>query len=306
MSDPTSAPLREAPPQVGAARRADPRAVLLLGVLGASFSSIFVRWSAAPSLVTATGRLGWTVALLLPVVLLRHRRELLSSTPRDLLFCALSGICLALHFSTWFESLKWTSIASSTVLVSTEVIFSALGFALFLQGRIPRLGAAAIAVAFGGSAVLALSDAGGAGALRGDLLAVLAAAAVAAYTLIGQVQRARQSTTVYTFLTYTACLLALLATDLATGTPVLGWGAREAGIGLLLALFCTLLGHSLFSWSLKWLSPAYVSAAKLCEPVFASVLGLLLFGEGISPLQALGSAAVLAGVLLYTRAEKRG
>ena len=285
--------------------RADPRLVLFLGVLGASFSAIFVRWSQAPSLVTATGRLGWTVLLLLPAVLRSHRAELRAATRRDLLLCALSGACLALHFSTWFESLKWTSIASSTVLVSTEVIFSALGFALFLHGRIPRLGVAAIALAFAGSAVLALSDAGGGGALAGDLLAVLAAAAVAVYTLIGQVQRSRQSTTVYTFLTYTACLLVLLALDAATGTPVLGWGLREAVVGLLLAVFCTLLGHSLFSWSLKWLSPAYVSAAKLCEPVFASVLGLLLFGEGIGPLQGAGAAAVLAGVLLYTKAEGR-
>lgn len=285
--------------------RADPRLVLFLGVLGASFSAIFVRWSQAPSLVTATGRLGWTVLLLLPAVLRSHRAELRAATRRDLLLCALSGACLALHFSTWFESLKWTSIASSTVLVSTEVIFSALGFALFLHGRIPKLGVAAIALAFAGSVALALADAGGGGALAGDLLAVLAAAAVAVYTLIGQVQRARQSTTVYTFLTYTACLLVLLALDAATGTPVLGWGLREAVVGLLLAVFCTLLGHSLFSWSLKWLSPAYVSAAKLCEPVFASVLGLLLFGEGIGPLQGAGAAAVLAGVLLYTKAEGR-
>ena len=285
--------------------RADPRLVLFLGVLGASFSAIFVRWSQAPSLVTATGRLGWTVLLLLPAVLRSHRAELRAATRRDLLLCALSGACLALHFSTWFESLKWTSIASSTVLVSTEVIFSALGFALFLHGRIPKLGVAAIALAFAGSVALALADAGGGGALAGDLLAVLAAAAVAVYTLIGQVQRSRQSTTVYTFLTYTACLLVLLALDAATGTPVLGWGLREVGVGLLLAVFCTLLGHSLFSWSLKWLSPAYVSAAKLCEPVFASVLGLLLFGEGIGPLQGAGAAAVLAGVLLYTKAEGR-
>ena len=284
---------------------ADPRLVLFLGVLGASFSSIFVRWSAAPSLVTATGRLGWTVLLLLPAVLRKHRAELLAATKRDLLMCALSGVCLAAHFSTWFESLKWTSIASSTVLVSTEVIFSALGFALFLHGRIPRLGVAAIALAFAGSAVLALSAAGGSGALAGDLLAVLAAVAVAVYTLIGQVQRARQSTTVYTFLTYLSCLLVLLALDAATGTPVLGWGLRETAVGLLLAVFCTLLGHSLFSWSLKWLSPAYVSAAKLCEPIFASVLGLLLFGEGIGPLQGIGAIAVLAGVLLYTKAEGR-
>ena len=38
--------------------------------------------------------------------------------------------------------------------------------------------------------------------------------------------------------------------------------------------------------------------------VFAAV-GLLLFGESIGLLQAAGSAAVLAGVLLYTRAERR-
>ena len=173
---------------------ADPRLILFLGVLGASFSSIFVRWSAAPSLVTATGRLGWTVLLLLSSVLRSHWTELRSATRRDLLMCALSGACLALHFSTWFESLKWTSIASSTVLVSTEVIFSALGFALFLHGRIPRLGAVAIAVAFAGSVVLALSDAGGSGALAGDLLAVLAAVAVAAYTLIGYFFIDREST----------------------------------------------------------------------------------------------------------------
>ena len=285
--------------------RADPRLVLFLGVLGASFSAIFVRWSQAPSLVTATGRLGWTVLLLLPAVLRSHRAELRAATRGAVLLGALSGACLALHFSTWFESLKWTSIASSTVLVSTEVIFSALGFALFLHGRVPKLGVAAIALAFAGSVALALADAGGGGALAGVLLAVLAAAAVAVYTLIGQVQRSRQSTTVYTFLTYTACLLVLLALDAATGTPVLGWGLREAVVGLLLAVFCTLLGHSLFSWSLKWLSPAYVSAAKLCEPVFASVLGLLLFGEGIGPLQGAGAAAVLAGGRLDTQAEGR-
>lgn len=140
-----------------------------------------------------------------------------------------------------------------------------------------------------GSVALALSDSGGAGALKGDLLAVAAAVFVAAYTLIGQVQRGHQSTTVYTFLTYASCLAALLCMDLFTGTPILGWGLREAAVGLLLAVFCTLLGHSLFSWSLKWLSSAYVSAAKLCEPVFASILGFFLFREAIRPLQALGA-----------------
>ncbi len=282
----------------------DPQVVLFLGVLGCSFSSIFIRLSRAPSLVIATGRLGWTVLLLLLPALLRHRAELLATKRRDVLMCALSGLCLALHFTTWFESLRWTSVTSSTVLVSTEVLFCALGFALFLKGKIPKGGVFAILLTFGGSVALAFSDGGaGHGALKGDLLALTGAVLVALYTLIGQVQRKRQSTTIYTFLTYSACLVTLLILDLATGTPVLGWGLREVLVALGLAVFCTLLGHSLFSWSLKWLSPAYVAAVKLCGPVFSSVLALLLLDEAIRPLQALCGGVILIGVLLYTRAE---
>ena len=283
-----------------------PNLILLLGVLGVSVSAILVRFSRAPSLVTATYRLGWTVLLLLPLALTRHRAELKNVGRRDLLLCAASGVCLALHFASWFESLKWTSVASSTVLVSTEVIFTALGFVLFLKGRVPRLGAAAIALAFLGSAVLALAGGAAGGALYGNLLALFAAAAVSLYTLIGRVQRGRLSTTAYTFLTYGACLAALLVLDVATGTPLVGYGGREWLIGLGLAVLCTLLGHSLFSWCLKYRSPAYVSAAKLCEPVFAGLLAVPLFGEIPSPLQLLGAGLILGAVLLYARAEAAG
>ena len=283
---------------------ASPKAVLFLGVLGAAFSSFFVRWSQAPSLFTATCRLGWTVVLLLPVLLLKHREEFKALNRRDILSCAASGALLALHFASWFESLRWTSVASSTVLVSTEVIFCALGFALFLKGKIPKLGVAAIALAFGGSVVLALSDGGGgSGALYGDLLSLAGAVFVALYTLIGRVERGHMSTTVYTFFTYLSSFLTLLVLDLFTGTPVAGYPPREWIIGLLLAVVCTLLGHSLFSWSLKYLSPSYVSAVKLCEPVFATVLAVPLFGELPGPAQAAGGVLVLAGVILYTRAE---
>ena len=284
-------------------KKGSPKLILMLGVLGVSVSSLLVRAASAPSLVTATYRLGWTVLLLLPMVLLRFRAELRRVRGRDLLLCGLSGVLLALHFATWFESLKWTSIASSTVLVSTEVIFTALGFALFLKGRIPRLGMAAIALSFAGSAALALADGGGRGALYGDLLALAAAVFVSLYTLIGRVQRDHLSTTVYTFVTYSACLLTLLVLDGATLTPAVGYGWKEVLIGLGLAVACTLLGHSLFSYSLKYLSPSYVSAAKLCEPIFASLLGIPLFGEIPGGVQVFGSVLVLAGVLLYTRAE---
>lgn len=283
---------------------AHPRAVLLLGVLGVSVSAILVRYSQAPSVITAVYRLGWTVLLLLPVVATKFRGELLRVKGRDVLLCALSGLCLALHFLTWFESLKWTGVAVSTVLVSTEVIFTALGFALFLKGRIPPLGVAAILLAFGGSALLAVAGGGQGGQLYGNVLALAAAVFVSLYTLIGKIQRGHLSTTVYTFLTYVFCFLALLMMAAGSGTPLVGYGGREWLIGLGLAVLCTLMGHSLFSWCLKYLSPAYVSAAKLCEPVFSGALAVPLFGEIPAPLQLLGAILVLGAVLLYTKAEK--
>lgn len=282
-----------------------PKGVLLLGVLGISISAILVRYSQAPSVITAVYRLGWTVLLLLPVVLLRFREELRKVRGRDVLLCTLSGICLALHFLTWFESLKWTGVAVSTVLVSTEVIFTALGFALFLKGKIPPLGVAAIVMAFGGSAVLALAGGGQGSVLYGNILALAAAFFVALYTLIGRIQRGYLSTTIYTFLTYLACFLTLLIMALVSGTPLVGYGGREWLIGLGLAVLCTLMGHSLFSWCLKFLSPAYVSAVKLCEPVFSGALAVPLFGEIPTPVQLLGAAIILGAVLLYTWAERK-
>ena len=75
-------------------------------------------------------------------------------------------------------------------------------------------------------------------------------------------------------------------------------------VGLLLAIFSTILGHSIFSWCLKYFSPAFVSASKLCEPVFAAVLAGILFGEMPSVMQIVGGMLILGGVYYYSRIEK--
>ena len=61
-----------------------------------------------------------------PVVLLKkdRREELFSTDRKTVLLCGVSGVFLALHFAIWFESLKHTSVASSTTIVCTEVILS--------------------------------------------------------------------------------------------------------------------------------------------------------------------------------------
>lgn len=283
-----------------------PMIMIVVGILGISASAIFVRYSAAPSAVTAAWRLLWTVLLMTPVVLTKKqvRRELLAMDKKTLLLSCVSGLFLAIHFAVWFESLKHTSVASSTTIVCTEVIWVCLGYCLFLKGRLSGKALLAIAVTLGGSVLIAWSDSSSGGNhLYGDLLALIAAVAVAVYTLIGRVVRERASTTVYTYLVYSTCAAVLLGLCLAQGHSLVGYGISAVVVGLLLAVFSTILGHSIFSWCLKYFSPAFVSASKLCEPVVAAILAVFLFGELPALLQLLGGGLILGGVYYYSRIE---
>lgn len=283
-----------------------PMAMILIGIFGISFSSIFVKYSQAPSAVTAAWRLLWTVLLTSPVALLRRetRREIAGMGRKLLLLSALSGLCLALHFAAWFESLAHTSVASSTTIVCTDVIWVCLGYCLFLKGKLSRKALLAIGITLCGSVCIAWSDSAG-GGLYGDLLALAAAVAVAVYTLLGRVVRSRVSTTAYTWVVYSTCAASLLVLCLLRQEPLTGWGPSAPLVGLLLALFSTVLGHSIFSWCLKYFSPAFVSASKLCEPVVAAVLAAFLFGEMPTAMQLFGAALILGGVLYYARVEQK-
>lgn len=284
-----------------------PMSMIVIGVLGISLSSIFVKFSQAPSAVTAAFRLLWTVLFLTPVVLGKApvRRELLQTPRKLVLLSSLSGLFLAIHFVLWFESLQHTSVASSTTIVCTEVIWVCLGFCLFLKGKLSWKAVAAIGVTLLGSVLIAFSDSGSGAQLYGDILALLAAVAVAVYTLIGRVVREKLSTTVYTYMVYAACAAALVITCVVQGYNLFAYGWSAAIVGALLALFSTILGHSIFSWCLRYFSPSFVSASKLCEPVVAAVLAGFLFGELPGWLQITGGVLILGGVLWYSRIEAK-
>ena len=286
-----------------------PMIMIVVGVIGISLSSIFVKYSSAPSSVTAAYRLLWTVLLMTPAALGKRdiRTEMARMGRLSFLLSALSGLFLALHFWTWFESLQHTSVASSTTIVCTEVIWVSLGYWLFMKGRLSAKAIGAIAVTLLGSIMIAFSDSKAQGTyLYGDLLALLAAVAVAVYILIGKAMRSSLSTTAYTYVVYSACAAALVIISSAQGQNLFSYGPSAAIVGLLLAVFSTILGHSIFSWCLKYFSPSFVSASKLCEPVAASVLAAFLFGETPVLLQVLGGVLIIGGVLYYSRIEKTG
>ena len=276
--------------------------IILLGVLGTSASAIFTRISTAPSMVLAMYRMCIASALLLPGVLTRARKDWALLDRRTILLCACSGMFLALHFTTYFESIHRTSVAAATILGNTQVFFVAMLMLALFRETLSRRCWLAIGLTFFGGTVIALSSAGDGNALSGNLLALLCAALLACYTMIGHSCRRRNvSTSIYTFLVYSSAALTLLILLPLTGASYLGYEPVNWLCACGMVVFCTFLGHSIFSWGLKYEAPALVSTLQMLEPVFSTIWAMLLFREIPSLLVALGGCVVITGIILYCR-----
>ena len=276
--------------------------LILLGVVGVSLSAPLIRISTAPSMVLVFYRVLIAAVLLCPFALLRNRDEFSHLGKKTMGLCLLSGLFLGLHFTFYFESLRHTSIASAVALVDTEVFFVAFMMLLLFRETIPVRAWLGILLTFAGSLLIALSDAaGGDNILLGDLIALAGAASMAIYTIIGKICRKEITTTAYTMLVYSSAAATVLIVLLFKGTPVLGYEPINWFTGLGMAVFCTLLGHSVFSWGLKYESAAFISTVKLLEPVFAAILGVILFREIPEPMVMIGGCIIILGVSVYSK-----
>ena len=280
---------------------------IVIGIAAVSSASIFIRFAQreAPSLVIAAARLTLSSLILVPLALTRYRHEYRRLTSRDAWLAVFSGVFLALHFATWISSLEYTTVASSTVLVSTSPLFVAITAWLFLREKIGPAVIAGLVVALAGSAVIGLSDRSGGmrNALLGDLLAFAGAVTVAGYLLIGRRLRAKLSLIPYIAVVYGTAAVVMLAMVLVTRERVVGYSPTTYLWFLLLALVPQLLGHSAFNWALAHLPATFVAVATLGEPIGSTILAYIILGEMPTPIKIVGAVLILAGIVVAAKTE---
>lgn len=280
----------------------NPYLILTAAIFGVSFGSLFAKLSDAPSLIIATYRNGFATLILAPFALTLYRREIMAVSRKDFLEALASGIFLALHFAVWIASLDYTSVASSTVLVTTQPIFVVIGSFLILKEPVAGKAIVAGSLALVGSVIIGFSDFTiGGDALWGDFLALSGAVFIAGYVLIGRRLRQRMSLVAYTFVVYGTCSLTLVIMDLVSGTPLHPYSAYNWTLFLGMALIPTIMGHSLLNWGLKFLPASTVSVSVLGEPVGASILAWIFLSEIPTMEQAFGAALILLGVYLFMK-----
>ncbi|BAQ08489.1 putative permease [Bacillus sp. OxB-1] len=279
---------------------------IVIGVISVVLSAIFVKLANADSGVIAFYRMLFSVLAMLPIFLYKYKKELKELGRKDWIFSTIAGVFLAFHFIFWFESLNYTSVASSTVLVTLQPIFAFVGTYFFFKEKISLKTILSALIAISGSVIISWGDFRLSGtALFGDILALIGCALVTAYLLFGQEVRKRLSLITYTFVVYSISTITLFFYVLAKGESFGPYPSIDWLWFILLALIPNLLGHTLFNWAIKWVSTNVISVAILFEPVGAAILAFYIFGETLALSQLVGGIVVLCGIGLFVIDPKK-
>ena len=275
---------------------------LFLGVIALSTSAIFVKLADAPSSITALYRLLFTGLVLLPFLIFnpQKRAELFNLKKSQLFRIVLAGLFLAIHYVMWFESLRFTSVASSTVLVSLQPLFSMIFGFLFLKERISKSAGLGCFIAICGSFIIGWGDFQVNGiALFGDIVALLAAGVISMYFMIGQVVRKEISAVTYSVLSYGSSVIFLLIYALIRGDALTGYSMTTWGSFLGIALVATIGGQFVFNLLLKNVSATAVTMTILGEPIGTCILAYFILQERITMQQFLGFITIMIGLAIY-------
>ena len=281
-------------------KKAGPYMAIIIGVVSVSMSAIFVKLANAESAVIAFYRMFFSVLIMSPIFFLKYRGELKQLHIKDWVYSTIAGIFLAFHFILWFESLNYTSVASSTVLVTLQPLFAFVGTYIFFKEKVALQSIVAGAVAIVGSFLVGWGDFRISGsALYGDVLALIACALITGYLLFGQDVRKRLSLITYTMVVYSVSAVCLFLYVLIMGQSFGPYETSDWFWFIMLALVPNLLGHTLFNWSLKWVSTNTISVAILFEPVGAAVLAYFIFAEKLMVSQIVGGLVIVVGIALF-------
>lgn len=286
-------------------------AALITGVACVSFASILIRLADdVPSTVMTAYRL--TIASFILIVWsLSKRYKIFPNNKKDLFLAALGGLFLSAHFIFWIASIKYTTISSSTTLVSTSPIFvGILSYILFREKQSLAI-QISILLSITGGAVLAGSDGGifsknlNETSLLGDMLAIFGAAAVSVYFIIGSKLRKNMKIMQYITLVYSSAAILSTIFVILSGEHFTGYKINSYIYMFLLAIIPQLIGHTSFNWALEHISASVVSIATLGEPIGATILAYIIFSEKVGTIQLAGMFMIFSAIVISAKRSKR-
>jgi len=260
----------------------------------------------AGPLLVGWARLAVAAPCLLATAALFRARPLVAPARGDGLALAAAGAAMAAYQVCYFTAVTLAGVAVTALLaICSAPLMIALLAALWLGERLTRAVRVSLGLAVLGTALLVIGSRGPVEAAGhsglGAVLALGAGLSYAVYAVGTKRLLARAAPLPLAAATFT--LAALLITPVLLAEPSVRRPLTEAWPLLVyLGVGPTALAYILFTAGLRRVPATTAGVVSLLEPLTATTLGVMVFGESLGPAGMAGAALLLAALLLLTRA----
>ena len=251
---------------------------LILGVLGIGSSGPIIAKAIMPIPTMIFWRNLVGALMMMPFAIARGEWKTKAQL-NAIRWSVLAGTLLATHFICFFWAMKLTSVATGVALTATQPIFAAL-FIKLAGGHIPKKSIGGMVIAFLSVVAITGIDLNiSLRAFQGDLLAIFGGAVGAGYMIIGANAQKIISTSTFTTVCYSTCAILIFPVVLLTDSDLTGYSGTQWLLLTGLIIGAQFLGHTLFNFTLKRVSPAVVSLVVFFEVPVSALLAFAWLGQ---------------------------
>ena len=284
-------------------------AALIWGTVGVS-SALMNRIETTPPMMIAFLRLGFASPFLLGLTWITTRRNPFKLSGREWFYYGMMGLAMAIYQVTYFFAIPMAGVTLVVViaLCSSPLMVALISIPVFKE-KLTRRTVLALALGITGTVLLAFGGKGGSsGQSQVVLGAVLALATGLAYSGLvvfsklsvrdAKVDRGPAQPVAVAF---TLAAIILLVVSITTGSFKVDMAVGVWLIGAYLGLVPTGLAYVIFFKGMARASATAAAIITMLEPAVAAILARLLLQEQLTPVSLVGSALLLASVLVLSK-----
>ncbi len=242
------------------------------------------------------------IATLLLAVPFFRRIQTTNPPPRRAIGIAiLGGTLFAADLATWATGVTLSGATAPTLLANTAPVWVGLGTLLIFRRRL-RIGfwMGTLIALLGAGLVLGIETGE---KVAGSALGLVAGVFYGGYFLVTQRGRDLLDSLSYFWLASASSTVVLLLLAVGFRMPLTGYPTTSYLNFLAMGVITQVFGYLAVSYALGRFPASIVAPTLLGQPVITALLAVPLLGEVLAPVQILGGAAVLAGVLIVHRSQ---
>ena len=269
-------------------------AVFLFG-----FSALFGKTINQPPLIIVYGRV-FFASLTLAVILLSFKQKFKLNSSKDYLMLILLGAIFAVHWLTFFLSIKVSSIAIAVLTFSTFPIFVTFMEPYFLKGKIRQSDVISALIVFLGVLLVIPSYEIKNNITQGAFWGIIAGFTCAILTVFSKKYVKKYPSTLISFYQCTTATIVLLP-FIIIHKPL--FESIDIIQLILLGVIFTALSHTLFIKSIEHINAQLASIITCLEPVYSITFAIFLLKE-IPSVRTIIGGSIILGAIIYATSKQ--